>query len=174
MTQPLNELMVHHVLPQLESPFGFLRARACWMIQHFANYLEVREVSVTTMQYPHVQKTLLWIVHTLVEDGYEKELPVKIHAALTLQVLLEEEHGVVVRECLVPVLPSLIDKLLQLTRDTDMDDVASVVRDILGEFADELKPLAMSIATQLSDMIIALQKEREEEKEEKEKRQGKQ
>ena len=75
---PLEELLRNHVLPEFQSPVGYLRARACWVYSQFSN-IKFR-----------LPDSLLDCVVTCLQDG---ELPVRVHAALRTQLL--ESRGIV-------------------------------------------------------------------------------
>jgi hypothetical protein len=85
--EQMDTFVVSCVLPEFRSPFPFLRARACQVLIAFGS-IEFEEEKV-------------W--HTIFESTlqclHDTELPVKVYAAQSLQVLIQHE---IVREAIVP------------------------------------------------------------------------
>ena len=44
----LEPMLVAHVFPEFRSPFGYMRARACWMVRYFA---EIKFSQETNLQF---------------------------------------------------------------------------------------------------------------------------
>ncbi len=76
-------MLVTHVFPEFHSEHGYLRARACWVVHTFCE--------VKYKQPENLAKALQMVKHALCTD---KELPVRVEAAIALQMLLiEQEKG---------------------------------------------------------------------------------
>lgn len=75
-------MIVSHVFPEFASPHGYLRARACWVLNQFA---EVKYKNAANLQ-----QALELARNALCTD---KELPVRVEAAITLQMLLSEQEN---------------------------------------------------------------------------------
>ena len=45
--QQLESMLVVHVFPEFQSPFGYMRARACWMLNYFSEITFSAEVNLT-------------------------------------------------------------------------------------------------------------------------------
>ena len=70
-------MLVTHAFPEFQSPHGFLRARACWVLHYFSDI---------KFKNPGNLKVALDMVRTrMCED---KDLPVKVEAAIALQMML--------------------------------------------------------------------------------------
>lgn len=41
-------MLVRHVFSEFQSPFGYMRARACWMLNYFAEITFSQEQNLTT------------------------------------------------------------------------------------------------------------------------------
>jgi hypothetical protein len=83
-------MIVNHVFPEFTSPHGYLRARACWVINQFAE--------VKYKDPANLQRALELARTALCNDS---ELPVRVEAAITVQMLLtEQENGSFLKWCL--------------------------------------------------------------------------
>lgn len=75
--EQLDQFFVKFVFPEFNSDRGHLRARACWILHNFAEH-EFKQDEVLMEGVNLVIKSLL----------YDKDLPVKVEAAIALQSLL--------------------------------------------------------------------------------------
>ena len=78
--EQVETMLENHVFPTFVAPEGFLRAQACWVVSTF-NELKFRKKGV-------LEKAILLLRDGLVTD---KELPVKVEAAIAIQSLLAEQ-----------------------------------------------------------------------------------
>lgn len=145
---PVRDQMEHFlmtfVLPQFSAPQGFLRARACDVMFKFQN-LEFKDRSIHIRMF---QSTL-----SCLKDS---EMPVKVEAALALQVFMEDEE---MREMLKPHVAGIMQELLKMTNELDMDTLTHVMELFVEVFADEVKPFAVELAMSLRDTFLRVMAE---------------
>lgn len=132
---------IRHVLPEFRSSHGFLRARACNTLQRFEriNFSE--------------QSNLLLVYSNVVESMADRELPVRVEAAMAIQVLIR--HDAVKAEIRVNI-PQIMQQLLTLANEVDVDSLASVMEEFVEVFSTELKPFAVALCEQLRDTYLRI------------------
>jgi hypothetical protein len=132
---------VRHVFPEFRSPHGYLRARACDSLQRFER-LDFKE-----------EENLLFIYQNVLESMTDPELPVRVEAALALQVLIRHP---VIRTEMQKSIPSIMQQLLKLANEVDVDSLANVMEDFVEAFATELTPFAVALSEQLRDTYLRI------------------
>jgi len=137
----LEGLLVAHVFSEADSPAPFLRARACWAIHNFAD---------VPFSNPENILRCLQVVAKCMKDG---ELPVKIQAALALGVLIDKEP---IQQQLRPMLSEVMQELLNLTNESDIDDLSTVMEAMIETFGEDMAPFAVSLTTQLRDTFMRM------------------
>ncbi|MCJ1334964.1 hypothetical protein MMC09_000230, partial [Bachmanniomyces sp. S44760] len=135
---------VRHVFPEFRSPHGFLRARACDTLQKFEQ-LDFQESS-----------NLLYIYRNILQSMADPDLPVRVEAALALQVLIRHE---VIRTEMQQNIPQIMQQLLKLANEVDVDSLANVMEDFVEVFATELTPFAVALSEQLRDTYLRIVRE---------------
>jgi hypothetical protein len=132
---------VRHVFPEFRSPHGFLRARACDSLQKFER-LDFAE-----------QSNLILIYRNVIESMTDVELPVRVEAAMALQVLIRHD---VIRIEMQAQIPQIMQQLLKLANEVDVDSLANVMEDFVEVFSAELKPFAVALCEQLRDTYLRI------------------
>jgi hypothetical protein len=132
-----------YVLPEFQSPHGFLRARACWNVHCF---------SAAEFEHPEVLVGLVDAVRIcLTEDS---ELPVKVEAAVALQSLIDNQEAIY--DHVEPHVSRVISELLTVIRETENDDLTGVLERLIELFATQVSPFATDLANQLCQTFIQL------------------
>ncbi|KAK2154166.1 hypothetical protein LSH36_275g06021 [Paralvinella palmiformis] len=131
-------MIIQHVFPEFASPHGYLRARACWVLNHFS---EVKFKQPTTLE-KAVELTRLAMCT-------DKELPVRVEGAVALQQLLGNQDKA--KDFLLPHLGTIVLELLKIIRETESDDLTSVMQKIVCVYQEEIAPLALEICTHLAE-----------------------
>ncbi|XP_025407718.1 importin-7 isoform X2 [Sipha flava] len=132
----VDSMLYQHVFPVFQSPHGHLRARACWFIQH------VCDVKISNS---NIWKDLTALCsNALLSD---KELPVKVQAGLAIQALLIAEE--VVEPLLEPQIKEIVLELLNVLKETENDDITSVVQKVIAIYYDKLAPIMYDICQNL-------------------------
>ncbi|KAL9042584.1 MAG: hypothetical protein Q9214_003732 [Letrouitia sp. 1 TL-2023] len=135
---------VRHVFPEFRSPHGFLRARACDTLGKFEQ-LEFKDTS-----------NLLLIYRNILESMADRDLPVRVEAALALQPLIRHD---VIRSSMQQSIPQIMQQLLKLANEVDVDALANVMEEFVEEFAPELTPFAVALSEQLRDTYLRIVRE---------------
>lgn len=106
----------------------------------------------------------------------DPELPVRVQAALALQLMVRHDSGMcrrlvkmnkfisidtisVVYEAIKPNLPFIMQELLNLTNEIDLDILVTVMENFVKVFAEQLTPFAVELCTQLSNTFLRIMEE---------------
>lgn len=150
----LEQLLVAYVFPLFSCPHHFLRARACWVLNYFAETefkLENNLISATQS----IQSCLL----------QDRELPVKVEAASCLLSLLGSQENI--KEVIRPNVKAITMELLQMIRVTESEDVMQVMQKIVYVFPDDLYIIAVDMTNHLATTFLQLITSPEDEADEK-------
>ncbi|KAJ2595848.1 Nonsense-mediated mRNA decay protein 5 [Coemansia sp. RSA 1722] len=140
----LPEFLLTHVISEFNSKYGFLRARA---LDTYCRYSSI-EFSDT-----QITRGIFESVLSLLNDS---QLPVRVHAALALQPMIENE---MVRDLLASHLPQVMQVFLNLTNEIDSDTISHVVEEFVEVFADRMSPFAVELGQQLCDTFMRVMNE---------------
>ena len=99
----LEGMMVTSVFPDFNSPVGFLRCRACWMIQHFS-----------TLQWSDDGTHLQGLIQMVLQRLSDPALPVQIEASKALRYLIEVDGAEIT---LLPVLPQILSEYFRIMNE---------------------------------------------------------
>ncbi|KAL9055623.1 MAG: hypothetical protein Q9162_003433 [Coniocarpon cinnabarinum] len=144
---------VRHVFPEFRSLHGYLRARACDVLEKF-EALEFRD-----------ENNLLLAYRNILQSMADPELPVRVEAALALQPLIRHD---IIRAQMQQSIPQIMQQLLKLANEVDVDALANVMEDFVEVFSSELTPFAVALTEQLRDTYLRIIKEVLERSDEKE------
>mmetsp|Transcript_3164 Transcript_3164/g.3583 ORF Transcript_3164/g.3583 Transcript_3164/m.3583 type:complete len:1068 (+) Transcript_3164:211-3414(+) len=133
----IEGLLVTSVFPDFNSPIGFLRYRACWMVQEFS--------TVTWSDDGSNLRTLLQFMMQRLSDP---ALPVQIEASKALRFLIEADGA---DQTLLPVLPQLLTEYFRIMNEIGNDEVVSALQVLLDKFGEHIEPHAIQLVTQLSN-----------------------
>ncbi|KAJ1730561.1 Nonsense-mediated mRNA decay protein 5 [Coemansia biformis] len=135
----LPDFLLTHVVPEFKSQFGFLRARA---LDTYCRYSGV--------QFPDTQinRGILESVLGMLNDP---EPPVRVHAALALAPMIEDED---MRGALAANLPQVMQVFLNLTNQIDSDTITHVIEQFVEVYADQMAPFAAQLGQQLCDTFM--------------------
>ncbi|KAK4008612.1 importin-7 [Daphnia magna] len=133
----MEQLLAQFVFPEFSSPHGHLRARACWVLQHFCN-IKFNEETILAEAINLTQRSLLT----------DSELPVKVEAAVALQMLLsgQEEKA---EKYVEPHIRPITLELLNIIRETENDELTTVMQKIVSTYTEQLMPVAVEICQHL-------------------------
>lgn len=135
--EQLDQLFIKYVFPEFSSPRGHMRARACWVLHYFSEFSFKQEAVLA--------EAMRLTVAALLQD---KELPVKVEAAVALQSLLnyqERSHRYV-----EPQVKQIALELLTIIRETENEDVTSVMQKLVCVFTQQLASIAIEICQHLA------------------------
>mmetsp|Transcript_12865 Transcript_12865/g.30078 ORF Transcript_12865/g.30078 Transcript_12865/m.30078 type:complete len:1070 (+) Transcript_12865:182-3391(+) len=133
----IEGLLVTHVFPDFNSPVGFLRYRACWMVQQFS-----------TVQWSDDGTNLRTLLQFMLQRLSDPALPVQIEASKALRFLIEADGA---DETLLPVLPQLLTEYFRIMNEIGNDEVVSALQVLLDKFGEHIEPHALQLVTQLTN-----------------------
>lgn len=135
--EEIDSLLSQYVFPEFHSPLGYMRARACWVLHCFA--------TVRFKSEPLLIEAVGLTVNALLTDT---ELPVKVEAAIALQMLLTSQEKV--HKYLEPQVKAVTTELLNVIRETENDNIANVLQKIVPLYTEQLMPMAYEITDHLA------------------------
>eukprot|EP01135_Chromosphaera_perkinsii_P012403 Nk52_evm14s2657 gene=Nk52_evmTU14s2657 len=130
----LENMLVAHVLPEFQSRFGFLRARACYIVHSFS-----------MVKYKNDQN-IVACLENVVRCMRDTDIPVRVEAAMALRVLIRYDVGC---DSLKPVLRDVLVELIKLTNETENDDLTMVLQDLLMRYENDILPFGVEICQHL-------------------------
>jgi len=143
----LEQMLVTHVYCDFTSPHGFLRARACWVVQKFAAVQFSQADTTLGAGFEGIRMLLLT----------DSQLPVQVEAAFALQSLLREQK--VVKNLLAPHVGPVIQKLLVVIRETENEDLTYVMQELIRKYEEDVHLVAVPLVTELTKTFLALLEE---------------
>lgn len=133
----LEQMLTTYVFPEFQSPYGHLRARACWVLHSF---------SETKFKNQQVLAEILRLTsNALLTDT---ELPVKVEAAIVIQMYLSSQDRA--SPFLEPQIKPITLELLTIIRETENDDLTGVMQKIVCTYTEQLVPIAVEICQHLA------------------------
>ncbi|KAM7292825.1 importin-7 [Ixodes scapularis] len=140
----MEAMLVTHVYPEFGSPHGFLRARACWVLHYFC------EIQFRTEG--NLLRAVELLTHCLLRDA---DLPVKVEAAVALQACLTCQEKA--QASVEPQIKEIALELLKIIRETENDDLTSVMQKIVCMYTEQIVPIAVEMTQHLAatfNMVI--------------------
>ena len=132
----LEGLMVTSIFPDFNSPVGFLRCRACWMVQRFSE-----------LPWSDDGAHLRTLIELVLQRLSDPALPVQIEASKALRFLIEVDGADVT---LLPVLPQILNEYFRIMNEIGNDEVVAALQVIIDTFGEHIEPHAIALVTQLS------------------------
>uniref|UniRef100_A0A3Q2P367 Importin 7 n=1 Tax=Fundulus heteroclitus TaxID=8078 RepID=A0A3Q2P367_FUNHE len=130
-------MLQNHVFPLFRNELGYMRARACWVLHYFC------EVKFKSDQ--NLQTALELTRNCLINDN---EMPVKVEAAIALQVLISNQEKA--KEYIAPYIRPVMQALLHIVRETENDDLTNVIQKMICEYSEEVTPIAVEMTQHLA------------------------
>ncbi|XP_014261678.1 importin-7 isoform X2 [Cimex lectularius] len=135
--EQMEQMIVRYVYPEFQSPYGHMRARACWVI-HSCDELKFRSDE-------NLATAVTFVTNALLTD---RDLPVKVEAAIAIQMLLSEQEKV--ETILRPQVNMLALELLNLIRETENDELSSVLQKFVTTYPEEIAKIAVEMCQHLA------------------------
>eukprot|EP00079_Xenopus_tropicalis_P018800 XP_004921034.2 PREDICTED: importin-8-like [Xenopus tropicalis] len=126
----------NHVFPLFMSDLGYLRARSCWVLHSFSTLKFHNEMNL--------RNGVQLAKKSLIED---KELPVKVEAAIALQSLISNQSAA--KEYMRLFIRPVMQELLHIVRETENDDLTNVIQKMICEYSQEVAPIAVDMTRHL-------------------------
>ncbi|XP_019375518.1 PREDICTED: importin-7 [Gavialis gangeticus] len=133
----MEYMLQNHVFPLFSSELGYMRARACWVLHYFC------EVKFKSDQ--NLQTALELTRRCLIDD---REMPVKVEAAIALQVLISNQEKA--KEYITAFIRPVMQALLHIIRETENDDLTNVIQKMICEYSEEVTPIAVEMTQHLA------------------------
>uniref|UniRef100_A0A8C7GQF0 Importin 7 n=1 Tax=Oncorhynchus kisutch TaxID=8019 RepID=A0A8C7GQF0_ONCKI len=130
-------MLQNHVFTLFRSELGYMRARACWVLHYFC---EVKFKSDQNLQ-TALELTRLCLIN-------DNEMPVKVEAAIALQVLISNQEKA--KEYITPFIRPVMQALLHIVRETENDDLTNVIQKMICEYSEEVTPIAVEMTQHLA------------------------
>ncbi|KAK7913326.1 hypothetical protein WMY93_013537 [Mugilogobius chulae] len=130
-------MLQNHVFPLFHNVLGYMRARACWVLHYFC---EVKFKSDQNLQ-TALDHTRLCLIN-------DNEMPVKVEAAIALQVLISNQEKA--KEYITPFIGPVMLALLHIVRETENDDLTNVIQKMICEYSEEVTPIAVEMTQHLA------------------------
>ncbi|XP_033645727.1 importin-7-like [Asterias rubens] len=143
----MEQVLVNNIFPEFNSEMGYMRARANYVVHAFCEAPFKNE--------RNLQTALDLTRNSLIHD---KEMPVKVEAAIALQELITS-HEEKAKLYIQPFVKDILQALLIVIRETENDDLTEVMQRLITTYGNEIIPIAVEItqhlATTFSQVIDA-------------------
>ncbi|KAH9969835.1 ARM repeat-containing protein [Russula dissimulans] len=143
----MEDFTMRHVLPEFTASEGYIRAVANEVVAS-----EVRNHMNWTSD-----ENLSKVFRAVAAGLDDTELPVRVHAALTLTEMVSSHDSV--RDAVSPQVGKVIQDLLKLSDETDLDILNSSMETMVEHFQDELLPVAAQLTARLCESYNRLLRE---------------
>ncbi|KAK7864998.1 hypothetical protein R5R35_000025 [Gryllus longicercus] len=135
--EQMDNMLCQYVFPEFASPRGHMRARACWVLHYFSEIKFKQEAILA--------EAVRLTTNALLTD---QDLPVKVEAAIALQMLLNAQEKA--QKYVEPQIKQITLELLTIIRETENDDLTSVMQKIVCTYTEQLMPIAFEICQHLA------------------------
>ena len=134
----LGPLLINFVLPELSSPHGFLRMRACRMITVYG---------ATSFDIELLKQMSEGVTKCLVDA----DLPVRCCAAQALEVLLNKPE---LQQHFLPNLQQILEIYVKLINEFENDTLIQSLQGIFDLYKDHIAPYAIKLVENLSELFF--------------------
>jgi len=134
----MESVLSTHVFPEFQSPYGFLRARACWVVQQFA-IIEFKSANVLGQTLHHVLQCLT-----------DKDLPVQVEAGIAIRQLIEQQEEKA-NDILRPHVKELVQQILRILRESENDELTGTISKLVQCFTEEVSCIAIELVQTLTE-----------------------
>lgn len=136
-SEHLDHLFIKYIFPEFRSTRGHMRARACWIFHYFSEFHFKQEAVLA--------EGIRLIISALLHDT---ELPVKVEAAVALQSLLNYQSRS--HKYVEPQVREITLEVLNIIRETENEDVTTVMQKLVCVFTPQLATIAADICQHLA------------------------
>eukprot|EP01123_Difflugia_compressa_P008553 TRINITY_DN2581_c0_g2_i1.p1 TRINITY_DN2581_c0_g2~~TRINITY_DN2581_c0_g2_i1.p1 ORF type:complete len:950 (-),score=151.13 TRINITY_DN2581_c0_g2_i1:95-2818(-) len=137
----LENFVFQHVTPELSSPHGILRARACWTFGEFSDLKYQNETHLIVA----AQAVLECLVHP--------HLPVNVNAAITFPKIIQSPT---VYSKFEPSLGNIIEVYLRLTLSIDNDELLESLQSLVKTFSSHIPKYAPILIKKLTEQYMRI------------------
>ena len=158
-------MLYMHVLPELQSKAGFMRARAVWVFGQFAKSVFANGGATQPAQFQEVFNRAMALLadpelpvrvqaanpnpnpdpnpnpnpNPNPSPSPNPELPVRVQAALAINGFVEANCA---PEAVLAVLPQLVDALFKLMNDIGNEEVVQTLDNLIERYGEQMAPYA--------------------------------
>ncbi|KAK9813831.1 hypothetical protein WJX73_000701 [Symbiochloris irregularis] len=147
--QQLEPMLNQHIIPIFQSPWGHLRAKACWVTGQYAG--------IKFAQGTGTGPTFNALFQCTASALCDQDLPVQVDAVVALRYLidaLDEQQLPLVKAAL----PSLLNEIFSLmNKYMEIEDLVSTLESIVERFGEDIAPFAVKLTEQLVAAFWRLQ-----------------
>lgn len=134
----MEMMLAKYVFEHMASPVGYLRARACWVLNYFS------ETKFTSDE--NLARALELVTNCLIRDD---QLPVKVQAAICFQSLVSVQEKV--QKAAEVNITAIALELIKLVKETENEDLTNVMQKLICLYTDQLVPIAVQMTCQLAE-----------------------
>eukprot|EP01063_Lacrimia_lanifica_P037833 TRINITY_DN789_c7_g1_i2.p1 TRINITY_DN789_c7_g1~~TRINITY_DN789_c7_g1_i2.p1 ORF type:complete len:1058 (+),score=427.19 TRINITY_DN789_c7_g1_i2:115-3288(+) len=134
LTGQMEELLVAHVFPGFESPFGFIRASSMYVVSQYGG--------MDWKSHENFRRALMANI-AMMKDP---ELPVRIHAGSVVQKLVHRKGA---REVVLPVLGQIVETTFSLMKEIDSDVLVQTLEIVIENYGEDMESQAVQICQAL-------------------------
>lgn len=137
----LENMMASHVFPEFKNPHGYLRQKACWVFAQFwdLNYTD-----------PQIFLNGFRMVLNCMKD---RELPVKVEAALSIRWLIKKEAA---KDEIRKILPQILDAFFKIMNDIDSDELVGTLEHLIENYEQEMIPYCLTLCAKLAENFLRM------------------
>ncbi|XP_015795656.1 importin-7 [Tetranychus urticae] len=139
----IEELLVTYVFPYFSNQHGYLRARACWVLNYFSGTRFQRDSNLASV----VRSVEMCLMH-------DKELPVKVQAAICIQGILTSQDKA--QKLMEPNITPISFEILNLLRETGNEDLTSAMQKLVCLYPEQMMPIAFEITQHLEQTFYQI------------------
>lgn len=147
----LEQMLVHHVYPEFNSPVGHLRAKAAWVSGQYASTSFVNQQNFSAA------------LRNIVAALKDPELPVRVDSVVALRSFVEACKDL---NEIRPILPQLLDEFFKLMNEVENEDLVFTLETIVDKFGEEMAPYALGLCQNLAAAFWKCMRSSEGEEEE--------
>uniref|UniRef100_A0A915AS39 Importin N-terminal domain-containing protein n=1 Tax=Parascaris univalens TaxID=6257 RepID=A0A915AS39_PARUN len=140
----VEKLVEAVIVPRIANQVRFLRARACWAVKEFS------DAKFTT---PRILQKIVDTLVSRVADPNE-ELPVKVEAAIAVQLLLHDQPKV--HAMIKPHVRVVVIEVLRLVARAEIEEMTAVMDELMEQYVDDVVPIAVDVTTELANIFLQL------------------
>lgn len=139
----MESVLMQFVFPEFQSQSGFLRARACWVVQQF---------SVIEFKNPQI---LTQTIHSTMQCLTDKDLPVQVEAGIAIRHIIDNQSEKAT-EIIRPHVKDLVQHLLKILAESENDELTGTISKLVEDFSEEVSQIALELVQTLCHTFMSL------------------
>jgi len=139
----MEVVLVQYVFKEFMSTEGFLRARACWVVQQFS-LIEFKDASVLSATIDHILRCLT-----------DSELPVQVEAGIAVRHIIDNQEEKAT-ELIRPHVKGLVQHLLKILHDSENDELTGTISKLVQDYGEEVSAIALELVQTLCATFMRL------------------